>query len=354
MNTRVIGLLPSDGEMVVDMISKLLKTAALSTVALLGLIDPALARCDSGEIVIRMSHVNRPVGHPIGEAASLLEKRVNEEMNGRACMEVYSNSIIYTDDRVIDALLAGDIQMAAPGFGAVDKHTRQLRVFSMPFVFKNLAAVEDFQNSLTGELMKLSMIGKGVRGIGFWHNGMNQLSANKPLLFPKDANGLTMRSTGTEISKELMTLIGASPSEISFLETYSALQEGQVDGVEETWANMQGRKLYELQEGVTETNHSFSGSILVVANWWWKSLSNDVASDLLRITQEVSEEQNKRVFTINENARQAILDEGGIVRPLSEERRKEWAEAFAPVWSKYAEDVHPLLIGYIQAVNARN
>ena len=336
------------------MLAKFLKTATLSAIAVLGSFDPAWARCDSGETVIRFSHVNRPVGHPIGEAASMLEERVNEEMNGRACMEVYSNSIIYTDDRVIDALLAGDIQMAAPSFGKVDSYTRQLRVFSMPFVFKNLRAVEDFQNSLTGELMKNSMIGKGVRGIGFWHNGMNQLSASKPLLFPRDANGLVMRSTGSEISKELMSLIGAEPTEISFVETYSALQDGKVDGVEETWANIEGRKLYTLQEGVTETNHSFSGSILVVSNTWWKSLPNDISSDLLRIVQQVSEEQNSRVFTINENARQAILDQGGVVRPLSEERRQEWAEAFEPVWRKYAEDVHPLLIGYIQAVNARN
>ena len=336
------------------MIRGFLSAAVLSAISLVGLVDPAFAKCDSNELVIRFSHVNRPVGHPIGEAASLLEKRVNEEMNGRACMEVYSNSIIYTDDRVIDALLAGDIQMAAPSFGTVDKYTRQLRVFSMPFVFKNLEAVEDFQNSLTGELMKNSMIGKGVRGIGFWHNGMNQLSASRALLFPRDANGLTMRSTGSEISQELMSLIGAEPTTLSFLETYSALQEGTIDGVEETWANMEGRKLYELQEGVTETNHSFSGSILVVANTWWKSLPKDISSQLLNIVQQVSEEQNKQVFTINENARQAILDEGGIVRPLSEDRRQEWAQAFAPVWEKYAEDVHPRLIGYIQEVNARN
>ncbi|MEM7242403.1 MAG: DctP family TRAP transporter solute-binding subunit [Pseudomonadota bacterium] len=336
------------------MIYRLLKAAALSALSLTGMGTAAIADCDSGEIVIRFSHVNRPVGHPIGEAAATLEERVNQEMNGKACMEVFSNSVLYTDDRVIDAMLAGDVQMAAPSFGKVDKYTRQLRVFSMPFVFKNLSAVEDFQNSLTGELMKNSMIGKGVRGIGFWHNGMNQLSASKPLLFPTDAEGLRMRSTGSDISNDLMNLIGAEPSEISFIETYSALEEGRVDGVEETWANIEGRKLYTLQEGVTETNHSFSGSILVVANTWWKDLPNDVSSALLKIVQEVSEQQNERVFTINENARQAILDDGGTVRPLSEDRRRRWADAFAPVWQKYADDVHPFLIRYIQAVNARN
>ncbi len=43
----------------------------------------ALAQCDDGEIVIKFSHVTNTDKHPKGIAASLLEKRVNEEMNGK-------------------------------------------------------------------------------------------------------------------------------------------------------------------------------------------------------------------------------------------------------------------------------
>ncbi|MBO6784959.1 MAG: C4-dicarboxylate ABC transporter, partial [Alphaproteobacteria bacterium] len=53
---------------------------------------PAEAACDDGEIVIKFSHVTNTDKHPKGIAASLLEKRVNEEMNGKACMEVFPNS----------------------------------------------------------------------------------------------------------------------------------------------------------------------------------------------------------------------------------------------------------------------
>ena len=42
-----------------------------------------LANCDTGEIVIKFSHVTNADKHPKGIAASLLEKRVNEEMNGK-------------------------------------------------------------------------------------------------------------------------------------------------------------------------------------------------------------------------------------------------------------------------------
>ena len=63
----------------------------------------AQASCDAGEMVIKFSHVTNTDKHPKGIAASLLEKRVNEEMNGKACMEVFPNSTLYDDDKVLEA-----------------------------------------------------------------------------------------------------------------------------------------------------------------------------------------------------------------------------------------------------------
>ncbi len=45
----------------------------------------ASADCDPGEIVIKFSHVTASKGHPKGEFAAALAKRVNSEMNGIAC-----------------------------------------------------------------------------------------------------------------------------------------------------------------------------------------------------------------------------------------------------------------------------
>ena len=74
----------------------------------------ALANCDDGEIVIKFSHVTNTDKHPKGIAATLLEKRVNEEMNGKACMQVFPNSTLYNDKKVLEAMLNGDVQLAAP------------------------------------------------------------------------------------------------------------------------------------------------------------------------------------------------------------------------------------------------
>lgn len=52
----------------------------------------ALAACDEGETVIKFSHDTNTDKRPKGITAPLLAERINEEMNGAACMEVFSNS----------------------------------------------------------------------------------------------------------------------------------------------------------------------------------------------------------------------------------------------------------------------
>ena len=96
------------------------------------------AACDDGEIVAKFSHVTNTDKHPKGIAASLLEKRVNEEMNGVMCMEVYPNSTLYNDNKVLEAMLQGDVQLAAPSLSKFEKFTKQFRLFDLPFMFKNI------------------------------------------------------------------------------------------------------------------------------------------------------------------------------------------------------------------------
>lgn len=132
-------------------------TMAVSALALTVSMGTANAACDDGEIVIKFSHVTNADKHPKGIAASLLADRVNAEMNGKACMEVYPNSTLYNDNQVLEAMLQGDVQMAAPSLSKFEAFTKKFRIFDLPFMFKNMDAVDAFQQSETGQAMKESM-----------------------------------------------------------------------------------------------------------------------------------------------------------------------------------------------------
>ena len=328
-------------------------TGAAMALALSVTGQAAFASCDAGEIVIKFSHVTNTDKHPKGIAASLLMARVNAEMEGTMCMEVFPNSTLYTDEQVIEAMLRGDVQMAAPSLSLFESITKAYRLFDLPFMFKNIQAVDAFQASETGQAMLDAMQRRGVQGLGFWHNGMKQISANKPLLLPADANGLKFRVQPSDVLVAQMEALGASPQPMAFAEVYGALQTGVVDGQENTWSNIYGQKFFEVQDGVTETNHGIIDYMVVSSVDFLDSLDAGVRDQFLTILDEVTTSRNAAVAEVDANARQAILDAGGVIRELTAEQRQAWVDTMMPVWTQFAEEVGQENIDAAQAINAQ-
>ena len=331
---------------------KFITAAVAATLAIGATTASASDACDPGEVVIKFSHVTNTDKHPKGIAASLLEARVNEEMNGKACMEVFPNSTLYDDNKVLEALLQGDVQLAAPSLSKFEAFTKQFRLFDLPFMFKDVNAVDAFQASDAGQAMKDSMQRRGLQGLAFWHNGMKQMSANVPLISPTDANGLRFRVQSSDVLVAQMEAIGGSPQKMAFSEVYGALQQGVVDGQENTWSNIFGKKFFEVQDGTTETNHGIIDYLVVTSTEWLDGLDADVRDQFLTILDEVTTTRNAESTAVNNQAKQAIIDAGGVVRQLTPEQRQAWVDAMLPVWEQFKGDVGQENIDAAQAINA--
>ncbi|MDE0308174.1 MAG: DctP family TRAP transporter solute-binding subunit [Albidovulum sp.] len=324
--------------------------AAAAAIALLTYANPLLAACDDGEIVIKFSHVTNTDKHPKGIAATLLQQRINDEMDGKACMEVFANSSLYNDDQALEAMLQGDLQFAAPSLSKFEKFTKQFRIFDLPFMFPNIEAVDAFQASEAGQAMKETMRRRGLHGLEFWHNGMKQFSANRPLLLPEDASGLKFRVQRSDVLVAQIEALDASPQPMAFSEVYGALQTGTVDGQENTWSNIYGRKFFEIQDGISETNHGIIDYLVVTSVDWWEALPDDVRSQVAQILREVTEARNGEAYSVNQDARQAIIDAGGVVRQLTDDQRAAWVEAMKPVWKKFEGDIGAENIAAAQSI----
>ncbi len=329
----------------------LLKTAMLAIGLASLMTSGALAACDPGEIVIKFSHVTNTDKHPKGIAASLFEKRVNEEMNGKACMEVFPNSSLYDDNKVLEAMLNGDVHFAAPSLSKFEKFTKKFRIFDLPFVFEDVAAVDRFQNSESGQSLKDSMVKRGLKGLAFWHNGMKQMSASKPLISPEDAKGLKFRVQASDVLVAQFEQLGASPQKMSFKEVYGGLQTKVIDGQENTWSNIYGKKFFEVQDGITETNHGILDYLVVTSDEWWNSLDADIRNQLGAILKEVTEKRNAESEAVNQENKAKIIDAGSEVRSLTDEQRQAWVNALKPVWEKFEGDIGADLIESATASN---
>ena len=323
----------------------------VAALALAGAGNSAFAVCDPGELVIKFSHVTNTDKHPKGIAAALLERRVNTQMNGIACMQVFPNSTLYDDNKVLEAMLNGDVHMAAPSLSKFEKFTKKFRIFDLPFLFKDVAAVDRFQNSVDGQRLKNAMKRRGLIGLAFWHNGMKQISANRPLILPQDARGLKFRVQASDVLVAQFEQLGASPQKMAFKEVYGALQTGVVDGQENTWSNIYGKKFFEVQDGVTESNHGILDYLVVTSVNWWEGLPATVRDQLATIVSEVTAVRNNESTRVNRLNRENIIKAGGVVRQLTDAQRQAWVAAMRPVWKTFEPDIGADLLAAAQRAN---
>ncbi len=311
---------------------------------MLSLVLPLLAACTdntSQPIKIKFSHVVAE-STPKGIGAKLFKQRVEERLAGRVVVEVYPNSQLYDDNKVMEALLLGDVQLAAPSLAKFGKYTKKLQVFDLPFLFDDIQAVVRFQSGPMGQKLLSSMEKSGYLGLAYWHNGMKQMSANQPLQLPADAKGLKFRIQQSHVLQAQFEVLSASPQKLAFAEVYNALQTGVVDGQENTWTNIYSKKFYEVQKYFSETNHGVLDYLVVTNAKFWKGLPEDIRVELEKILAEVSAEVNKIAFELAMESRQKVINFGNetgktqVLTP-NKEALAQWRSAMLPVWKQFEE-----------------
>lgn len=307
----------------------------------------------AGPIIIKYSHVVAD-STPKGQAALKFKELAERKLPGKVEVQVFPNSQLFGDGKEMEALLLGDVQILAPSLAKFGKYTPKLQIFDLPFLFDDIDAVGRFQNSARGRELLTSMEDKGIIGFGYIHNGMKQLSANKPLYTPADAKGLKFRIQPSDVLEAQFQAVGANPQKIAFAEVYQALQSGVVDGAENPWANIYTKKFHEVQKYITESDHGVLDYMVIANADWWNGLPNDVKQGLSEAMAESIAYGNKVALEEDATFRQKVIDDkkAKLVK-LTKKQREQWRDAMRPVWAKFEDEIGKDLIDAALASNVK-
>jgi C4-dicarboxylate-binding protein DctP len=302
-------------------------------------------------IVVKFSHVNTD-NTPKGVAANRFKELATRYLGDRVKVEVYPNSTLFGDAQEMEALLLNDVQIIAPSLSKFERYTNKLQVFDLPFLFNDPDAVTRFQESEEGRKLLGSIKNRGYLGLGYIHNGMKQLSANRKIRLPEDAKGLRIRIQPSKVIEEQYNAVGARPQKLAFSEVYQALQTGVVEAQENSWTSMYTMKFFEVQPHIIETNHGMMSFMVTVSERWWEGLPGDVRNGLSRALGEASREANTSAEKMHQDNKNRIVASGrSEIVTLTEEERKAWHKAMQPVWRKFEGAIGAPLIEAAQKAN---
>lgn len=314
-------------------ITTLVATAALSAMLVTG---SALA---AGPVTIKFSHVVAE-NTPKGQMANKFKDLVAERLAGKVQVEVFPNSQLFGDNKVLEAMLLGDVQMGAPALSKFSRYTKKLQIFDLPFLFKDMAAVEKFQKSDKGNELLDSLQKKGLVGLGYLHNGMKQLSSSQPLKVPADANGLKFRIMSSDVLAAQFKAVKATPLKKPFSEVFTLLQTKAIDGQENTWSNIYSKKFFEVQPYITESNHGLLDYMVVTSKEFWMSLDKADAKVVKEALDEAIAFGNEVAAKKAMDDRQKIIDSKRTeIIELDDAQRSQWVEVMKPVWEEFEKEI---------------
>jgi len=177
---------------------------------------------------------------------------------------------------------------------------------------------------------------KGIVGLAYWFNGFKEFTANKPLKKLDDFKGMKIRIQSSKILEGEIKAFGAIPQVMAFSEVYTALQQGVVDGEENTPSNKYTQKMHEVQKHMTMSDHGVVMYAVVGNKKFWDGLPADIRKSL----SEAMRDSTQYVWDIakkeNEDAlakiKAAKTTEVYVLPPAE---KAAWRKAMLPLYREY-------------------
>lgn len=316
-----------------------MKKLVLGTIAAAMVATSGLA----AEYTLKFSHVVSP-NTPKGKAADFFEKRLEELSAGKIDVQVYPSSQLYKDNAVLKALRLNSVQMAAPSFSKFGKIVPQLALFDLPFLFKDINHLHRVQDGEVGQALKDKVTAKGIVALNFWDNGFKQLSSNKkPLLVPADAKGQKFRIMSSKVLEAQFHAVGANPQMMPFSEVYSGLQQGVIDGQENTNSNIFTKKFHEVQKHLTITDHGYLGYLVVMSKKFWNKLPADLQANVTQAMNEATEKEREYAQELNDSQLaeiKAYAEKTGKLKiyNLTADQKESWRNAVSKIYPEFYSD----------------
>ncbi len=284
-----------------------------------------------------------PANGAVSAQMHMLKDGIERFSGGKYDVELYPNGQLGDQRSMVQQVRRGTIQFANIASGVLASlYAPELGIVDLPFLFDSrahFAATMDVDSPFMKKLLDQVAADTGVRVLDLTPFGFRNLTtADTAVAKPEDLAGLKIRTMEIVPHQEMVTAMGGTPVPIPFLELYTSLQTGVVDGEENTPYNIIAQRFYQVQKHMTETQHVMTVGALITNEEWYQSLSDEDKAALRHAVEE-ARIAHDGIGAISDYLSVAKLkDEGMEVTTLSPEELQAFRDATIEPTKQWAID----------------
>lgn len=303
-----------------------------------GILSFSGAAAQAADTTLRIS-LQLPLKSHLGQNLVLFKDEVEKTSNGAIAVEIYDSAQLYKDKEVPAAVGSGAIEAGVASLTRYVGDIPAVDIFYMPFL---LNSEEKVRAAVAPDSPIRGPIDEAIKGTGstvlWWqaYGGAILLSKESPIATPADLKGKKVRVFGKTLG-DFVTAAGGAPTLISGSEQYLAYQRGTVDVGMTGVSGVKSRKLWEVMDVITQTNHADIEFIVVVNTEFWESLPAEHRELIQAAAIKAENDVRDRMSEIEAEAYAAAKENGMTLHAPSDEEIAAWKAVAQPVYDSYLE-----------------
>lgn len=328
------------------------KATALSPVLLSGmvvlLVSGCLIGCDAlgiskGEnrktepdLVLCYGEVN-PEGHIMTDSAKFFADEVERLSEGQIVVEIYPSGQMGDDQQCYRAMQMGSLDLYRGNSASlVECGNPMVSALALPYIFRDREHFWKVCESELGQeiLDDIEVSAKGMKGIAYLDEGArNFFTRERPITRIEDMENLKIRMQLSGLMEDTVAALGAKAVPIAYVELYTALQSGSVDGAENPPVSYFYNKFYEVAPYYVKDSHTYAPGVILISEITWDTLNEKQQQVILEAAQLTQAYNRAEIERADRQAYQALEKAG--VEILELEDPEAWSAAVEPVYQKY-------------------
>lgn len=317
--------------------------AVLCSIAALGLLLPAASHA-AAPIVVKIA-LTQPVGHPTTDLIrGQFKKTIEEKTNGRYRIDVFDNYSFGNFEAVVQSLQFGMLQFAQESPSNLSSYDPKLMIFDLPYIMPDYDAVNILLGSNVGEQLSHSLEKIGIKGMGWIALGTRFYWMNKPFHKMSEAAGMKIRATASKVHIAMTKAFGMNPTPMAWSETFTALQQGTVNGTDVDIHSAVSANIQEVAPHLVLSGHFYTPHLFMASAKFLDSLSpedrkifEDAFKDFQKVQRTAIHEGEKKLID-------KLRADGIDVIELSPEARAEFMAVGKGIWKDFESQIPAALI----------
>ncbi|MEP3244621.1 MAG: TRAP transporter substrate-binding protein [Sneathiella sp.] len=275
------------------------------------------------------------------ELGTKFAEELQARANGKHKVKLFPNGQLGSEQDTVNDASIGTLDFSILAINNVTPFSPTVGVFTLPYVIQSLdEAVKLTQGEIGQELIENTIRDAGVRIIGWAYSGFRVLTnSRKPIKTVADLKGVTVRVPKNEIMLDTYKSWGINATPMAWSETFTALQQGVVDGQDNPYITVHAMKFNEVQKYITNIRYLFSIEPLIVSESVFQSLSDGDKTAVLEAGKAATAHSEQFLRDKEASIKKDLIAKGMEIHDPANGEKEFIEKATKAVWPKFYDSI---------------